>query len=152
MSKDVTFHGIIGDMNPIEHIGGVVLDRGDGPEVIYFMGWDYEGETRVTVYQFMVADDVTEELSFADWDKVADCCGYEKEDLVEEGRSENILARASVYETFGAYYGLSEIDCYPREMTLEEAEAEFGDLVDRCHAATSKAATAPEPQEAPLFG
>ena len=149
MSKGITFHGIIGDMNPIEHIGGVVLDRGQGPEVIYFMAWDCSGEERVTVYSLMVADDVTEELSFADWDKVAQCCGYEKDKLVEKGRSENILARASVYETFGAYYGMSELDCYPREMTLEEAEAEFGDLVDRCHATP---APAPEPQEAPLFG
>ena len=151
MSKDVTFHGIIGDMNPIEHNGGVVLDRGDGPEVIYFQSWDMSGETRVTVYSFMVADNVTEELSFADWDKVAKCCGCSEEGLIEDGRNENILARASVYEVFGAYYGMSEIDCYPREMTLEEAENEFGDLVDRCHAATSKP-SAQGPQEAPLFG
>jgi len=131
MDENTTFHGIIGDINPIEHDGGVVFDRGHGPEVIYFQGWaDDEGEDRVTVYEFTIADDVAEELDWADWDRVGSCVGMDPEELRAEGRSENALARASVYQCVAAYCGFRELDPNPRELTLEKAEREFGEFVD----------------------
>lgn len=129
------FHGIIGDINPIEHNGGVVYEREHGVEMVYFQGWTDEEGPRVTVYRFDVADDVVKELSWVDWDSVASCIGMDVDELKDYGTDENVLARAQVYESVAAHSGFREMDSEPRELTLEEAEAEYGDFVDECHAA-----------------
>ena len=128
------FHGIIGDINPIEHNGGVVYDRGHGVEVLYFQGWTDEGEERVTVFRFMVEDDVVADLTWADWDSVASCIGMDVDELKGYGTSDNVLARAQVYESVAAHSGFREMDSQPREMTLEAAEHTDGTFVDQCHA------------------
>lgn len=134
MDNAKTFHGIIGDMNPIEHDGGVVFDNGHGPEVIYFQGWhDDETGPRVSVYEFMVDDNVVDDLGWVDWASVASCIGMEVEELKGHAVSDNVLARAQVYESVAAHSGFSELDSQPRHMSLEEAEEEYGAFVDKAH-------------------
>ena len=130
-----TFHGIIGDINPIEHNGGVVCDRGHGVEVVYFSGWTDEEGPRVTVCEFMVEADVVADLTWVDWDSVASYNGIDVDELKGYGTSDNVLARAQVYESVAACCGWMNLDSQPRELSLEEAEAEFGTFVDEAHAA-----------------
>jgi len=133
--ENTKFHGVIGDMNPIEHDGGVVFDRGHGAEMVYFRGWHDDEGPRVTVYELTIADDVVADASWVDWDSVASCIGMDVDELKGYGTDENVLARAQVYESISAAYGFREFDSQPQELTLEEAEKEYGDLVDRAHAA-----------------
>jgi hypothetical protein len=131
-----TFHGIIGDTNPIEHGGGVVYQEEDqSPEVLYFQGWEDEDGPRVTVSRFSVEDDVLKDLTWADWDKVASFIGIETQALKEYATAPNVLARAQVYESVASYSGFINLDGEPRHMTLEQAEKEYGEFVDEAHAA-----------------
>jgi len=134
MDDETKFHGIIGDMNPVEHGGGVVFENGYGPQVVYFGGWSAEGEARVTVSTFSVEESVLEDLSWVDWAGVASYVGLSEEELRGHATSENVLARAKVYESVGQYHGFGELDLEPLELTLEQAEEEYGDFVDRAHA------------------
>jgi len=130
------FHGIIGVTNPIVHNGGVVYQNGDqSPEVVDFSGWHDDNGPRVTVAQFSVEDNVLEDLSWVDWDSVASCIGMDVEELKGYAVSENVLARALVYESVASHSGFMNLDSQPRELSLEEAEKEYGDFVDQCHAA-----------------
>ena len=138
MSTDTKFHGIIGDMNPIEHDGGVVYQEGEdqSPEVLYFQGWTDDEGPRVTVSTFCVEDNVLEDLTWVDWDSVASYIGMEVGELKGHAASDNVLARAQVYESVAGYCGFGELDSQPRELTLEQAEKEYGEFVDSCHAAS----------------
>lgn len=131
--SDIKFHGIIGDMNPIEHGGGVVFDRGHGPEMLYFQDWAGEEGPRVSVYEFTIAENVIEELTWVEWESVASCIGMDVKELKEHAVSENVLARASVYQAVGAHSGFREFDWQPQELTMNQAEVEFGKFVDRAH-------------------
>lgn len=134
MNNDTKFHGIIGDMNPIEHDGGVVFDRGHGVEVRMFRGWADDEGARVTVSEFTVGDNVLEDLTWVSWKSVASYIGMEVEELKGHAVSDNVLARAQVYESVGSLYGFGEFDSQPQELTLEQAEKEYGAFVDRAHA------------------
>jgi len=136
MSETTKFHGIIGDVNPIEHDGGVVFEREHGVEVVYFQGWTNEEGPRVTVSRFSVEENALEDLSWADWDAVASYIGLEAQALKEYATAPNPIARAQVYESVAQYCGFVNLDQEPRELTLEEAEEEYGKFVDECHAAS----------------
>ena len=138
MSTDTKFHGIIGDMNPIDHGGGVVFQNGEdqSPEVLYFSGWHDDEGPRVTVSTFCVEDNVLEDLNWVDWDSVASCIGMDVAELKGYAVSDNVLARAQVYESVAGHSGFGELDSQPRELTLEQAEKEYGEFVDQCHAAS----------------
>jgi hypothetical protein len=138
MSETTKFHGIIGDMNPIEHDGGVVYEGEHGVEVLYFKGWSDDDGPRVTVSRFSVEDNVLTDLSWADWKEVASYIGMPEEELRGHAVSDNVMARAQVYESVAQYCGFIELDHMPRELTLEQAEAEHGEFVDECHAAGNK--------------
>lgn len=135
---DTKFHGTLGDVNPIEHDGGVVYDSGYGVEVLYFQ--NAEEDSRVTVIRFAVKDDAVDDLSWADWDAVASFIGMDVDEFKGDGASENPVTRARVYEGVGGYHGFSNLDSYPREMTRDEAEAEYGPFVDEAHEALKKSA------------
>lgn len=135
-TNNTKFHAVIGDLNPIEHDGGVVFDRGHGPEVVYFQGWHHDEEgPQVCVATFMVEDDVLEDLDWVDWKSVADLNGMEVDELKKWAKSEDVVDRALVYERVAAYCGYGELDSQRRDMPLEEAEKEFGEFVDAAHAA-----------------
>jgi hypothetical protein len=131
--QHIKFHGVIGDMNPIEHDGGVVYTGEYGTYVRYFQGWSDGEGPRVSVYDFCVEDDVGEDLTWVDWKSVAECVGLKEEELRAYFAAPNPLARAQVYESVAAHYGFGELDSMPRKMTPEEAEKEFGEFVDAAH-------------------
>lgn len=137
-----TFHGIIGDNNPIEHGGGVVFthnDYPDRPQVLYFQpyGGDDDGGM-VTVSSFDVEEDVTRDLLWADWSEIAESIGIGSNELNKHGRSRDPVARAQVYETVGNYHGFIELDHYPREMRIHDAEKEYEEFVDAAHIRAEK--------------
>lgn len=136
--SDIKFHGVIGDMNPIEHDGGVVFDGDYGTMVLYFQGWSDDNGERVTVSTVSVEDNVLEDLNWVDWDAVASCIGMDVEELKGHALSDNVLARAQVYESVAGYYGWGELDPNPSELTLEEAEEEHGAFVDQAHESSRK--------------
>jgi len=130
MDNVTKFHGIIGDINPIEHGGGVVFERGHGVEMIYFQGWhDGEGE-RVSVYEIIIEADVVKDLTWVDWKSVASCVGLKEEELTAYSDAPSPTARAQVYESVGFHSGFSELDPSPLHMSLEEAEKQYGAFVD----------------------
>ena len=136
MSEGTKFHGVIGDMNPIDHDGGVVYQEGDqSPQVVYFQNWSDEECSRVTVSRFCVEDNVLEDLTWVDWGAVASSIGMEEEEFRGHAVSDNVLARAQVYESVAGYCGFINLDGYPLEMTREEVEDEYGTFVDEAHAA-----------------
>lgn len=139
--SNTKFFGIIGDVNPIEHSGGVVfqdLTNAEGeeaaPEVLYFDSWtNAEGEDRVTLYRFCVDFNLLDE-SWVDVEAICNYCDLDEAAFRKASNSENPLARACVYEAVASYNGYSLFDDTPQEMTLEEAEEKYGDFVDACHA------------------
>lgn len=133
------FYGVIGDMNPIDHGGGVVFEGDYGPELIYFQGWSDDNGPRVTVSRFSVEENVPDDLDWVDWEAVARSIDVEAEALNSYGTGSNVLARAQVYEAVGMYCGFGELDPQPLELTLEEAEEQYGDFVDRAHESSRKA-------------
>ena len=136
MGNDTKFHGIIGDCNPIEHGGGVVYQEGEqSPEVLYFQGWEDDDGPRVTVSRFCVEENVLTDLNWADWAGTASFIGIETVALKEYATVPNVLVRAQVYESVASYAGFINLDSEPRELTLEEAEKEYGEFVDQAHAA-----------------
>lgn len=130
MSDEITYFGIIGDRNPIEHWGGVVYDSGYGPTVKYFQSYDDE---RVSIYDVSIDDDVVKENDWVDWKGVASYTGQSTSDLRKYGKSKDPLARASVVEAAASYHGWDEFDSYPEDMTIEEAEEKYGPFVDAAH-------------------
>jgi len=128
-----TYFGVIGDMNPIDHGGGVVFDAGEGsgPCMTYFQPW----EGNVSVYTIFIGEDVGSELDWTDWAGLASWSGIEESEMKEHAVSPNVLARASVYESVGGYHGFANLDHEERTLTAEQAEEEFGALVDAAHAA-----------------
>lgn len=123
--------GVIGDMNPIEHWGGIIYETQYGVEMIYFQ----ESEGTVWAYRVDIDDDPWSDLDWVDWDGVEDSTGTPVEEIEQAAKSDNVLARAGVYEAAGSYHGWGEFDQQPETLTLEKAEAKYGDDVDRAHAA-----------------
>lgn len=134
MEQDIKVYGGIGDINPLEHGGGVVVDSGEGAELFYFVpDEDLEhlgvDTGKVEVYRVLL-EDPEEALCFVDWAQVARYVGEEEEVL--RGTGESVVARALVYETVGHYYGFANLDDNPLVLDAQEAEKRFGPLVDRC--------------------
>ena len=135
--------GHIGDMDPIEHWGGIIYDAGYGPHLTYFQSWFNESANRhqVTVYDFPIEDDVVKDLDWVNWDDVANSIGMDVEKLKGYGRSDNIFARASTYEAVAGYYGFHELDSDPQEMTMGRANQKYGRAVAAALRAEQKART-----------
>ena len=137
------FYGIIVDVNPIEHWGGVVYDQGNGPALLYFQSYDGDSgdddddSTMVSVYNVFIEDDVVEDLSWVDWDAVARTNDMDVAELKRYAKDPNVLARADVYATVASHYGWSQIDD-GQEMTLKQAEKKYGRMVDAAHRAQNK--------------
>lgn len=121
------YHGIIGDLSPIEHGGGIVFEGDFGPELIYFQPWADGGQKYVSVYTTTVDDDLLEDYHWwsSAWERVAEFSGLRTEELREFAGSEDPLVRAQVLELLAQDYGWSEFDDSPEEMTLEGAQAKY---------------------------
>jgi hypothetical protein len=123
------YHGTIGDLNPIEHGGGVVSSNKYGFWLHYFD----PVEDEVYVYLVPIPEPHEFLLTFdwVDWKAVANACGCEPEELRGHATSKNPLARAHMIETITFHYGWVEFDDSPAVLSLEEAEQQWGPLVDR---------------------
>ncbi len=127
--KDWKPIGVIGDMNPIEHWGGIVYETPYGIEMLYFQ----ESEGTVYVHRIDISDDVIADLNWVDWKDVSSYTGVSVTELKEAARSDNALARAQVYEAVGSYHGFSELDLEPEVLSLEAAEKKYGADADAAH-------------------
>lgn len=125
MENETKILGRIGDLNPVEHGGGVIRDCGHGPELLYFQPWGCG--VGVSVYSFPIEEDAISDLDWAEFENVASFMGMDKEEIEQAGRSENIVARAHVYESVGMYHGFINLDSYPRTFDIEDAELIFED-------------------------
>jgi len=127
--------GHVGDVNPVEHWGGVVYDEGygHGPHLLYFQNEklaDFlsgyaEGEMMVSIYDFPI--DNFHRSDWYDWDAVASYIGWDrsmglKDYALSLDCEKDPLTCAWLYESLGSYYGFGELDHEPTEMTLEDAE------------------------------
>jgi len=121
--------GIIGDVNPIEHWGGIVYETSYGPQLLYFQ----ESEDTVYVHNVTIEDDVWADVNWADINEIAQYTGVSTEELREAGSSSNPLARAQVYEAIASYNGWSNFDDQPETMTVKQAERKYGSAVDAAH-------------------
>ncbi len=129
--------GIVGDVSPIEHWGGIVFQRpGKQYSMLYFQSYDGD---KVSVFDFEIEDDVVKDLGWVNWDAVASSIGMPVEELKGYGRSKNVMARASVYEAVGGYDGFGNLDGYQQEMTIRTAEGKWDRSVNAALRAQSKA-------------
>lgn len=132
--------GVIGDMSPIEHGGGIVFRRPGGQySLLYFQA--YNGDELVSVYDIEIDDDVLSDLDWASWEAIAKFIDMPVSELKGHARSDNVMARASVYEAIGSYQGFGNLDPNQQEMKLSTAEGKWGRSVDAAHRAQSKART-----------
>ncbi len=115
--------GRIGDSNPVDYGGGIIRDCGHGPELLYFQPWG----DKVSVYSFYIKKDAISDLDWVDFDEVASFMGIQKEEIEQAGKSENIINRASVYESVGMYYGFYNLDFYFQILNVEDADLIFED-------------------------
>lgn len=130
-------YGQIGDVNPLDHSGGIVYESEYGEPVIAYT-WGLEGlpgvdaydedveAVQLEVYRVPIADDVLkDDLDWVNWSDVAKTIGMPVSELKEAARSDNVMARASVYEAVAGYHGWGELDPYPYTKTYGQLEAEW---------------------------
>ncbi len=121
---NTVIHGVVGDTNPVEHGGGVIYDCGYGPEVIYFSPWGTDEDFHVTVTRFPIPEP-SEGLDWADLTEVAEYASWGFDGISGDPQEPNLFIRAHMYIDTAAYYGMDNLDSYPQEMTLEEAEEHY---------------------------
>jgi hypothetical protein len=126
--------GVIGDVNPIEHWGGIIYDSGYGPHLLYFQSYD----DRVTISNIPIEKDVTEDLDWVKWREVAAYIGMPVSELKGYAKSPNVFARADVYASVGSYHGFVNLDLYPEDITIKSAEKKHGRAVDAAHKAEER--------------
>jgi hypothetical protein len=131
-AADGHVYGQIGDMNPLDHSGGLVYESSGGPAILYTHGLEHEEgvgpydedveSVKLDVYEVPIEEDVVKDLSWVDWDSVASSIGMGVAELKGYARSSNIMARASVYDSVAGHYGWHELDSYPTKMTYGELD------------------------------
>lgn len=108
--------GTIGDVNPIEHDGGQVIDMGDGRFQLEYVQKQNENDDDHTRYVYQIDLDPVD--PFKEWGQdtvsgVCSCCGIEQEELVRLFASEDPMERVRGYEAFAGYWGWHEFDPNP---------------------------------------
>jgi len=110
-------YGTTGDVNAFEYGGGLVFDKGNGPE---WWVWDEPDEGGdLLVYRVSVPEDVLEYYNWADVDAVARSTGESVMDIKRRGSSKNPLNRVRAMESIAGHYGIMEFDSEPQEYTEE---------------------------------
>ena len=131
--------GTIGDVDPIEHDGGIIYRKGEPPSyyMVYFQGY---GDERVSVYNVPIPMrmnllDIVE----VDMDEMATSPEHRKR-LERWAKSSDPVDRASFYEEIGHYRGFMELDHQPEDMPRETAEAMWGKDLRRMRGLPEKVA------------
>ena len=126
-------YGVIGDVNPIEHGGGVVFEEDYGPHLIYFQEWG--DEDTIAVFTVPIEDDLVSNTPWWDWQDVSRLVGMDPRVMRKLGASSDPMERAAVLEMVAGYYGWSSFDNTPDVMQMAEAEARYGAMIDAAHRA-----------------
>jgi hypothetical protein len=116
--------GTTGDVNPIDHDGGVVFRDADG---VVFWEWaerhDDAEDSLISVHCIAVPDDVFDYYDWADAAQTAACCGWDSaECLVEAGMSDDPMTRVAALESLKDYEGSRALDDDPLVMLAEDLE------------------------------
>ncbi len=110
----------IGDVNPIDHGGGVIFDGDAGP----FLEWTGSPGDCIPlthkVFRRHIPKDVFEDLSWVNKDRLAHGMGGDPEEMLLMSRSEDPFARAMLMSICGDYFGWENLDEEPLELTEEE--------------------------------
>lgn len=132
--------GVIGDVSPVEHGGGVIYEAPNGTyEMHYFSPYeDDDGEELVSIYIFDIAPNVLSELDWVDWKQIAQYIDMPVDELRGYAESTDPLARASVYESVGQYHSFGELDPYQREESVGATDLKYDKDIDKAHAAQSQ--------------
>jgi len=126
--------GEIGDKNPIEYGGGVIIESPDGDFTVHYThGLETEGPDvdidedpyfEMTVYRVNLEDSGEEFLNWNDWVNWEDVARTNGQDI-EVYESENLNtphARAMAIWDAAGHYGWHEFDHYPEKYTIEQIE------------------------------
>ncbi len=89
----------------------------DGP-------WGTDEDFHVTVTRFPIPEP-SEGLDWADLTEVAEYASWGFDGISGDPQEPNLFIRAHMYIDTAAYYGMDNLDSYPQEMTLEEAEEHY---------------------------
>ena len=118
--------GSIGDVNPIEYGGGIILSLpGDSPWLEYCQGLEGGEGCPLELYRVDLYKDGKEFLSWTDWvdwEKVAKFCGQDVAEYTTVRRLRTALSRALAVFDAAEYYGWANFDSYP--LVLFESELE----------------------------
>lgn len=127
--------GKIGDVNPVDYDGGVIIDTGHGPQLFYYQN---QGESdTVRVYRVFISDDMASDLAWVDWSALCKFLGGDEEsEPIQDGFNGSIATKAQIYAYVAAYHGWANLDSDPVEMTRTEAEIHHDRIVGD-HAAAS---------------
>lgn len=128
--------GRLGDVNPIDYGGGVVVrvHQGGRSHLILEHTYGMESEhpeaaglsdakeraAMLTVYRRDIADDVMADLSWVNWQAVITSQGAHPSTLQKDARSSDPVLRALVYEMVASHYGWGELDTSPIVLTNAE--------------------------------
>ncbi len=120
--------GTTGDAHALDHGGGVVADRGYGPEWWF---WDEpeqddNGKDHYKVYRVPVEEDVFGYHSWADPFELARTYSINAFTLQALGSSPRVMERVEALEMIAGHYGPHELDNEPDRMTRAEMERFFG--------------------------
>ena len=124
--------GKIGDVNPVDHNGGVIIDAGYGPQLVYFQNQD----DIVTVYRVFIAHDTVCDLHWPDFGGVADYIGTTPERLLHLRTYGSTAEKAQLYADVASYHGWTNLDSTPQEMSLFDAEKLHDSMVGDSAAAS----------------
>jgi hypothetical protein len=105
-SDRITILGLTGDVDPVEHGGGVIFRNRHG---VQFEFWDAAGRHEVvSVSRVPVPDDVLAEYSWIDLPGVARYTGRSVQALRRDGTSRDVLVRALLIRDLASYGTLIE--------------------------------------------
>jgi hypothetical protein len=124
--------GTVGDVNPIEHGGGLIIH--DTQYNIYRVEYTHGQELRTDdgklyVYSANLEPDIMEDNLWADADVLLSVCGMEEEELEARSQSNDPVERASVLCEIGHCWGWENLDAYPLVLTEDALKARW-DLDD----------------------
>jgi hypothetical protein len=128
--------GRIGDVNPIDYGGGVVVRVHQGGKSHLILEHTYGMESEhpeaagltdakeraalLTLYRADIADDVKAHLDWVDWNAVRASSGVNLATIAHDATAKDPVLRALVYELVASHYGWGVIDTGP--LVLSNAE------------------------------
>ena len=121
--------GHVGDSNPLEHIGGIVLRNTDGSHSLihfYPVPDDCLPPGTGERWDIHIIDLDADYWDWIDTKDLSQSCGIDESIIKDAMKSDDPMVLASLAESIGWYYGFGELDYYPRVMTRAEINRLWG--------------------------